>query len=108
MNDDDKIKELVDGLIAAEEEKVMSQTHGWSNKASVPRKKKQVRAKKASTLVTGHGNVSIDVLANGYMITVGDHGAQDTYVFPNLQTMTEWLKDNLIPTYKNSNFMEAL
>ena len=106
MNDTDKIKELVDSLIALEEDKMNGWTHTPYTPMPSPTKKKKGRPKK-SEVASGLGSLNVHVVGNGYMITTGD-GASNMFVFKNLDEATAWMKDNMRPTYKNSDFMEAL
>ena len=70
---------------------------------------KDAKVKKRK-VASGYSRLIIDVLANGYSIDVGNgEGAcEETYIFPDLESMNKWIKDNISPTYKNANFMEAL
>jgi hypothetical protein len=64
--------------------------------------------KKKRKVASGHQELTITVLANGYMITVDEAENEDTYVFPNMKAMLDWIKSNMSPTYKNADFMEKL
>lgn len=99
-------------------DKINTETcNGWqaANPHPVPAKKpksnmkkKLGRPKKSDSVASGHKIMSLEVLANGYMITVGSGGAPNTYVFSNLDDANKWMKDNLHPKYKHAEFMEAL
>ena len=64
--------------------------------------------KRKRKVASGHEEMTITVLANGYMITVDSAENEDTYVFPSMKALQDWIKDNIAPTYKNADFMEKL
>ena len=80
---------------------------GWSTEDEMdelmpPKKKKR-------KVASGYETMTIAVMANGYMAVVNDcKGPENTYVFPNMKALQDWIKDNIAPTYKNADFMEKL
>jgi len=59
----------------------------------------------------GHVKITIKTMANGYVVTVGNTSnasPKDTYVFPGMKELFDWMKENMSPTLEKADFINKL
>jgi hypothetical protein len=80
-------------------------------KFSKATKKKVGRPRKNKSIVQGYPAVQIQVVANGYQLSVNIDKtvlSSEVFVFNKIEDLSEWLRENLHPKYKNAEFLEKL